>query len=70
VAAFFAENLNNGGSAHYGLGAAIEEARQWGVVLLPPCVQHSTDRYVVDDSAAEQQASQTLGAVREQLGTS
>jgi DNA polymerase-3 subunit alpha len=26
---FFAEVLNNGGSAHYGLGAAVEEARQW-----------------------------------------
>ena len=34
VAAFFAEVLNNGGSAHYGLGAAVEEARQWGVMLL------------------------------------
>jgi len=33
---------------HYGLGAAVEEARQWGVMLLPPCVQHSGDRYLVE----------------------
>jgi DNA polymerase III alpha subunit len=45
--AFFAEVLNNGGSAHYGLGAAVEEARQWGVLLLPPCINRSTDRYAV-----------------------
>jgi len=64
VAAFFAEVLNNGGSAHYGLGAAVEEARQWGVVLLPPCVQHSTDRYVVEDNAPGQEESRSVGAVR------
>ena len=52
--AFFAETLNNGGSAHYGLGAAVEEARQWGVLLLPPCINRSTDRYaVVDPDALE-----------------
>jgi DNA polymerase III alpha subunit len=51
---FFAEVLNNGGSAHFGLGAAVEEARQWGVLLLPPCVNRSTDRYaVVDPDAVE-----------------
>jgi DNA polymerase-3 subunit alpha len=49
---FFAEVLNNGGSAHYGLGAAVEEARQWGVLLLPPCINRSTDRYAVVDSDA------------------
>jgi DNA polymerase-3 subunit alpha len=46
---FFAEVLNNGGSAHYGLGVAVEEARQWGVLLLPPCVNRSSDRYAVVD---------------------
>ena len=56
--------LNNGGSAHYGLGAAVEEARQWGVVLLPPCVQRSADRYVVEDDAPEVQSSHAVGAVR------
>ena len=64
VAAFVAEVLNNGGSAHYGLGAAVEEARQWGVVLLPPCVQRSTGRYVVEDDALEQGESRSIGAVR------
>ena len=52
--AFFAEVLNNGGSAHYGLGAAVEEARQWGVLILPPCVNRSSDRFsVVDPDALE-----------------
>jgi hypothetical protein len=31
TAAFFAEVLNNGGSPHYGLGSAVEEARRFGV---------------------------------------
>src|SRR5262249_53363491 len=31
VATFFADVLNNGGSVQYGLGAAVEEARRWGV---------------------------------------
>jgi DNA polymerase-3 subunit alpha len=54
AAAFFAEVLNNGGSAHYGLGAAVEEARQWGVLLMPPCINRSSDRYaVVDPDALE-----------------
>ena len=64
VAAFFAEVLNNGGSAHYGLGAAVEEARQWGVVLLPPRVQRSTDRYLVEDIPPELQDLHSAGAVR------
>jgi DNA polymerase-3 subunit alpha len=52
--AFFAEVLNNGGSAHYGLGAAVEETRQWGVLILPPCVNRSTDRFsIVDPDAIE-----------------
>jgi DNA polymerase-3 subunit alpha len=66
---FFAEVLNNGGSAHYGLGAAVEEARQWGVLLLPPCINRSTDRYaVVDPDAFElltaSSASSVGGAIR------
>jgi DNA polymerase-3 subunit alpha len=67
---FFAEVLNNGGSTHYGLGAAIEEARQWGVLLLPPCVNRSTDRYAVVDSEALEllatagQLSSTSGGIR------
>jgi DNA polymerase-3 subunit alpha len=62
VAAFFAEVLNGGGSPRYGLGAAVEEARRFGVVLLPPCVQRSGDRFLVDDIPAE--AHQAAGAVR------
>ena len=66
---FFAEVLNNGGSAHYGLGAAVEEARQWGVLLLPPCINRSADRYtVVDPDALElltaAGASSISGAIR------
>jgi DNA polymerase III alpha subunit len=63
---FFAEVLNNGGSAHYGLGAAVEEARQWGVLLLPPCVNRSTDRYaVVDPDSLDGLASNPpAGAIR------
>jgi len=53
VAAFFAEVLNNGGSAHYGLAAAVEEARQWGVVILGPSVQSTQDSYVVEDEPPE-----------------
>jgi len=54
VAAFFAEVPNNGSSVHYGLGAAVEEAQQWGVLLLPPCVLRSIDRYLVEDLTDEQ----------------
>jgi hypothetical protein len=66
---FFAEVLNNGGSAHYGLGAAVEEARQWGVLVLPPCINRSTDRYtVVDPDAFELlaagSATSNSGAIR------
>ncbi|MBV9601768.1 MAG: PHP domain-containing protein [Chloroflexi bacterium] len=63
VAAFFAEVLNNGGSTHYGLGTAVEEARQWGVALLPPCVQRSSDRYVVED-VSELEPRPGTGVVR------
>jgi DNA polymerase-3 subunit alpha len=63
---FFAEVLNNGGSAHYGLGAAVEEARQWGALLLPPCINRSTDRYaVVDpDSLDGLSSNPPTGAIR------
>jgi DNA polymerase III alpha subunit len=63
---FFAEVLNNGGSAHYGLGAAVEEARQWGVLLLPPCINRSSDRYVVvdPDSLDGLSSSRPAGAIR------
>jgi DNA polymerase-3 subunit alpha len=50
TAAFFAEALNNGGSAQYGLGSAVEEARRFGVLLLPPCVNSSTDRFELEES--------------------
>jgi len=48
---FFAEVLNHGGSPTYGLGAAVEEARRFGVVVLPPCVNRSTERFVVEEDA-------------------
>ena len=53
TAAFFCEALNNGGSAHFGLGAAVEEARRWGVLILPPSVNQSADRYEVEGNGAE-----------------
>jgi DNA polymerase-3 subunit alpha len=69
TATFFAEVLNNGGSAQYGLGSAVEEARRFGVLLLPPCVNSSSDRFEVEDSSpalleARQKGRGTLGAVR------
>jgi DNA polymerase III alpha subunit len=69
AAAFFCDVLNNGGSAHYGLGAAVEEARRWGVVMLGPCVNRSTDRYVVENNTfevitADDKNGQTVGAIR------
>ena len=64
VAAFFAEVLNNGGSTHYGLGAAVEEARQWGVVILGPSVQSTQDRYVVEDDPPDLERKPAVGAVR------
>ena len=73
TAAFFAALLNSGGSAHYGLGAAVEEARRWGVLLLPPCVNRSTDRYAVEPQAVEPPGAtgtsrQPVGAIRVPLG--
>jgi DNA polymerase III alpha subunit len=68
--AFFAEVLNNGGSAHYGLGAAVEEARQWGILILPPCVNRSSDRYAAVDPdsleliASTAQAGSPSGGIR------
>jgi len=69
TAAFFCETLNNGGSAHYGLGAAVEEARRWGVLIIPPDVNRSSDRYHVETDApellgAEERGRGTVGAVR------
>ncbi|MBV9323914.1 MAG: DNA polymerase III subunit alpha [Chloroflexi bacterium] len=68
-ARFFADVLNNGGSAQYGLGSAVEEARRFGVLLLPPCVNASSDRFAVEDSnlallEAQQKGRGTVGAVR------
>jgi DNA polymerase-3 subunit alpha len=68
-AAFFAEVLNNGGSAQYGLGSAVEEARRFGVLLLPPCVNSSSDRFEVEDAIpavaeAQQKGHGTVGAIR------
>jgi DNA polymerase-3 subunit alpha len=60
--AFFAEVLNNGGSVQYGLGSAVEEARRFGVQLLPPCVIQSSDRFVVETSTIEGRG--TIGAIR------
>jgi DNA polymerase-3 subunit alpha len=62
VAGFFAEVMNGGGSPRYGPGTAVEEARRFGVVLLPPCVQRSGDRFLVEDLPAE--AHPGAGAVR------
>jgi DNA polymerase III alpha subunit len=59
--AFFAEVLNNGGSAAYGLGAAVEEARRFGVLLLPPCVNRSAERFLVEDRSDELAAAQSKG---------
>ncbi len=62
---FFAEVLNNGGSVQYGLGSAVEEARRFGLQLLPPCVNRSGDHFVVEDEgapAAERRG--TLAAIR------
>jgi DNA polymerase-3 subunit alpha len=63
TAAFFCEALNNGGSAHFGLGAAVEEARRWGVLILPPCVNQSGDRYEVQANDAED-IKAAAGAIR------
>jgi DNA polymerase-3 subunit alpha len=62
TAEFFAEVLNNGGSIQYGLGSAVEEARRFGIVLLPPCVNQSSDRFAVEANSGE--SSGTIGAIR------
>jgi DNA polymerase-3 subunit alpha len=59
---FFAEVLNNGGSIQYGLGSAVEEARRFGVRLLPPCINQSSDRFKVEEATVESRG--TIGAVR------
>jgi DNA polymerase-3 subunit alpha len=59
---FLAEVLNNGGSIQYGLGSAVEEARRFGVIIMPPCVNQSGDRFVVEQSDGEQRA--TIGIIR------
>jgi len=59
---FFAEVLNNGGSIQYGLGSAVEEARRFGVLLLPPCINQSNDRFKVEQATVESRG--TIGAVR------
>jgi DNA polymerase-3 subunit alpha len=59
---FFAEVLNNGGSIQYGLGSAVEEARRFGVLLLPPCINQSSDRFKVEQATVESRG--TIGAVR------
>jgi DNA polymerase-3 subunit alpha len=74
-AAFFAEVLNNGGSAQYGLGSAVEEARRFGVLLLPPCVNASSDRVDVEDASpalleAQQKGRGTIGATGSSLANS
>ena len=56
--------LNNGGSAHYGLGAAVEEARRWGVLMLGPWANRSTDRFAVDNDGLEGITKQSVGAIR------
>jgi DNA polymerase III alpha subunit len=60
--AFFAEVLNNGGSIQYGLGSAVEESRRFGVLLLPPCVNKSGDRFMVEPAIVENRG--TIGAIR------
>ncbi|HYY89097.1 MAG TPA: hypothetical protein VFA49_09905, partial [Chloroflexota bacterium] len=68
AAAWFAACLSAGGS-QYGLGAAAEEARRFGVILLPPCVNRSGQAFVAELGAPELQAAQekghgVVGAVR------
>ena len=69
AASFFADVLNNGGSLQYGLGSAVEEARRFGVLVLPPCVNLSVDRFQVDDDqlalgGAQQRGRGVVGSVR------
>jgi HAD superfamily hydrolase (TIGR01509 family) len=67
VAAFFAEVLNGGGSPKYGLGTAVEEARRFGVLLLPPCVNHSQERFVVESDPPELETVHALGTRKNDL---
>jgi DNA polymerase-3 subunit alpha len=60
---FFAEVLNNGGSIQYGLGSAVEEARRFGLLLLPPCVNGSSDRFIVEDTSRERSLRSHRGTV-------
>jgi DNA polymerase-3 subunit alpha len=62
VASFFADVLNNGGSVQYGLGAAVEEARRWSVMLRPPCVNQSADRYAVERAGGDDASD--VGTIR------
>jgi DNA polymerase-3 subunit alpha len=64
--AFFAAALDHGGSTHYGLGMAVEEARRRRVRLLPPCVNRSADRYVVERVEDEQtgESGEPAAAIR------
>src|SRR5204863_1148049 len=69
VASFFAEVFNTGGSLQYGLGTAAEEARRRNVLLLPPCVNRSQDRFVVEagsdeETAAVERGLPVTGAIR------
>ncbi|HEY8692822.1 MAG TPA: hypothetical protein VIR57_08780, partial [Chloroflexota bacterium] len=69
--AFFAEAWNCGGS-HYGLGAAVEDGRRFGVLPLSPCVNRSSDAYQVEAHStalarAEGRAGGLTGAVRAPL---
>ena len=57
AARFFAEVLNNGGSIQYGLGSAVEEARRFGVIFLPPCVNQSGDRFIAEEGVGEQRGT-------------
>lgn len=43
-AEFFAALLTNGGG-FYGAGTYVEEARRWGLEVLPPCVNESREDY-------------------------
>jgi DNA polymerase III alpha subunit len=49
----------------------VEEARRWGVLILPPCVNRSTDRYAVETNALELRGDESrqsrqgvIGAIR------
>ena len=59
-ASFFADVLNNGGSLQYGLGSAVEEARRFGVLVLPPCVNLSVDRFQVDEDRPSSRAQRVV----------